>query len=91
MSSADRMCDPFGTDQGLYVNSSSGGSIVRPDPGLQRLAHRPINTSLAGLSRIAKDIGEEQFKEMAPHMYALYKEMKLISDYHKMADILEDN
>ena len=50
-----------------------------------------LDASFVGLSRIAKELGEEQFSEMAPYMYTLYKEMKLISDYRKMADILEDN
>ncbi|AUR82532.1 hypothetical protein NVP1152O_050 [Vibrio phage 1.152.O._10N.222.46.E1] len=91
MSSADRMCAPYGADQDFYGNIPFGDTIRRVDSELKRPLHRPINTSFTGLSRIAKDIGEEQFKEMAPHMYALYKEMKLISDYQKMADILEDN
>lgn len=50
-----------------------------------------LDTSFVSLSRIAEELGEEQFSEMAPYMYTLYKEMKLISDYRKIANILEDN
>ncbi|APC46077.1 hypothetical protein HYP06_gp044 [Vibrio phage vB_VspP_pVa5] len=73
-------------DQDIYsVIAQAAGRIQKHERA------KSMNTSFTSLSSLAEELGEEQFKELAPNMYALYKEMKLISDYRKMADILEDN
>ena len=43
------------------------------------------------LKRTAGELGEEAFKDMAPRMYEIYKEMKTISGYEKLSEILEGN
>lgn len=72
-------------DQDIYSGIAQAAGRVR-----EYEQAKSMNTNFASLTSLANELGEEQFKEMAPNMYALYKEMKLISDYRKMADILED-
>ena len=42
------------------------------------------------MDELCEELGAEAFKDMAPQMYGIYKEMKTIRDFQKMAKLLED-
>ena len=59
--------------------------------GSSRTTTKGMELNFRDLNQIARELGEDAFKDMAPRMYEIYKEMKTISAYKKLSEILEDN
>ena len=84
-----------------WNNQSYDTSVIRTmqEAAERQAAHReameakyPPNLGMKfkQMDKLCEELGAEAFKDMAPQMYGIYKEMKTIRDFQKMAKLLED-
>ena len=102
-SNTDNLFGPNPWDNPIYATSHDPFGIdtmsIMREAEERKRAHReameakyPPNLGMKfrQMDELCNELGAEAFKDMAPQMYGIYKEMKTIRDFQKMAKLLED-